>query len=182
MGFFDRFRKKSKATAEPVKESSPKPLKEIRKSVKTTTDRNTEILLSISKKLKQHDRYVKQNIAKELTIKELIETLEKRVNRVPLGKETTRLKQLTPNHEKILRILSHDSTRFYSYSELADMTRLTPDGVRSMVSEMARILKGKVEFIKSKEGRKVVIKLSGLESNALTSPPSESNESDSATR
>ena len=136
----------------------------------------------IEQKLDGHDQKTMtkfEELAKEVTLKQLIESIQNRVTRVRLSSDMERLKKLTPNQEKILSLLSQDSTRFYSYQEIADMTRLSADGVRSMVSEMAEILKGKVIFVKSKEGRKVIIKLSGLESNESPSSPSESSESDS---
>ena len=152
MGLFDIFRRKGEVAH---KEEKKAPLYPQRKE-----DNKTQAMLKdIAKKLKAHDRYVKDNVAKELSIKQLLETLEKRFQSIRIDSEDKpmkRLPKLTANHEKILTILSMDMSKNYTYEQLADMTRLSPTGIRGMISELRKM---GFTFATVKEGRKARVRL-----------------------
>ena len=129
MGFLDVFRRKEKVTR---KEEKKVPLYLQRKEDKTQA-----MLRDIAKKLKSHDRYVRDNVAKELSVKQLLDTLERRFQALPISKSIK--KELTDGQKKILAVLHQDPETNYSYKEIASITRLTHNGVRGMVSEMSRM-------------------------------------------
>lgn len=146
MNIFDIFRKKEEKKA---------PLYPQRKEENKTQ----AILKDIAKKIKAHDRYVKENVAKEVSIKQILEALERRFQSIQINTQNTSLKQLprlTANHEKILSILAADMSRDYTYQDLADMTRLSPTGIRGMISELRKM---GFNFVTAKEGRKARVRL-----------------------
>ena len=129
MGLLDIFRKKEEVSQKEKKA----PLYPQRKE-----NNNTQaILKDIAKKLKDHDRYVRENVAKELSIKQLLEALEKRFQALPIGKSVRN--RLTDGQKKILAVLNQDPETYYSYKEIASITRLTHNGVRGLVSEMVKM-------------------------------------------
>ena len=150
MGLFDRFRKIAS-----LKEEKKVPLNPQRKE-----ENKTEIILrDIGRKLKAHDLYVKENVAKNISIKQVLEILEKRFQSLQIDtkqKQLQHLPKLTANHEKILSILAADMSRDYTYTDLADMTRLSPTGVRGMISELRKM---GFKFVTVKEGRRVRVRL-----------------------
>ena len=155
MGFLDIFRRKEKvAQAEEKKAPSYPPRKE---------DIIQVMLKDIAKKLKAHDCYVRDNVAKELSIKQLLVSLEKRFQALPIGKSVK--KRLTDGQKKILAVLNQDPENYYSYKEIASITRLTHNGVRGMVSEMAKM---GVKFEKRMIGNVTKIQLIASDASALS--------------
>lgn len=73
-----------------------------------------------------------------------------------MTKPIKQLPKLTANHEKILGILSLDMSKDYTYEQLSDMTRLSPTGIRGMISELRKI---GFNFVTTKEGRKARVRL-----------------------
>lgn len=129
MGFFGIFRRKDVAQKQQKKAPSRPPRKE--------EDKTQAMLRDMAKQLKSHDRYVRDNVAKELSIKQLLDTLESRFQALPISKSVK--KELTDGQKKILAVLNQDTETYYSYKEIASITRLTHNGVRGMVSEMSRM-------------------------------------------
>jgi DNA-binding MarR family transcriptional regulator len=82
------------------------------------------------------------------------------------------LKRITENHKRILAILAHDPTTGYTYQEIAEMSRLTPNGVRGMISQLSRM---GYRFKKAKQGKKVTVKLIPSASSAQALPQSASS-------
>jgi hypothetical protein len=107
--------------------------------------------------LAAHDRYVREKVARELTVEQLVQAIQAHLPIRPTAKtDLEAMKKLSENHKKLLAILIHDPTTFYDYQQLADMTRLSPDGVRGMISELSRM---GYQFKKTYEGRKAKIQL-----------------------
>lgn len=122
---------------------------------------NSEILCEVKafrKEFADHDTYVKEKVAKELTVSQLIQALQNQMQVIPIGKSANlqEMRRVTENHRRILSILAGDSVEYYDYKQLAEMTRLSPDGVRGMISELSRM---GYKFRKIKEGKKARIQL-----------------------
>jgi len=78
MGFLDIFKRKEEMAQKEEKKAPSHPQRK--------EDRTQAMLRDIAKKLKAHDRYVKENVAKELSMQQLLEALENRFQALPLGK------------------------------------------------------------------------------------------------
>jgi hypothetical protein len=97
-------------------------------------------IIELKQILEAHDDYVRENVAKEPTIQQLIQSIQDQLPASPVAKTSLpALKNITDNHKKILAILAADTTEFYTYQQLADMTYLTANGVRGMVSDLTKI-------------------------------------------
>ena len=89
------------------------------------------MLIDIGRKLKNveaavadHDGYVREHVVTRLSIRELIEALQKQLQVIPSAKsvDLNDMKNTTENHKKVLAFLAHDPSTTYTYQELADMT------------------------------------------------------------
>lgn len=171
MSIFGFFRKKKETPAAlpidtpvlPGPEAQPSEVSDSSETFKRvgesseTSHSVSEDVKEIKETLKSLDSFARTELARQLTLEQLLDAVSKRVDSSGLGPKIKELKEgIRENQKKILSILMNDTTRGYAYQELADMTRLTADGVRSMISEMAR---SGVEFEKTKEGRRTVVKL-----------------------
>lgn len=134
MKFLNWFRKKEKAL-EPEKKEEP-------------------IVPSQLDRIESNTTFIKDNMARELTVQELIQALAKRFQALPISK--TLKDDLRENHKRILAVLTQDQEAYYSYEELATATALTSNGVRGLVSEMQKF---GIRFDKKLDGRKARIKL-----------------------
>ena len=126
---------------------------------------NQRILIDIGRKLRSvenqlasHDDYVREHVVTHVSIRELIEALEKQLKVIPCAKslDLEEMKNITENHERILAILAHDPTTGYTYQEIAEMSHLTANGVRGMISQLSKM---GYQFKKGKQGKKVTVKL-----------------------
>ncbi len=141
------------------------------------------MLIDIGRKLKNveaavadHDGYVREHVVTRLSIRELIEALQKQLQVIPSAKsvDLNEMKNTTENHKKVLAFLAHDPSTTYTYQELADMTHLTANGVRGMISQLS---KRGYRFKKGKQGKKVTVKLIPSALNAQALPRSDSSAS-----
>ena len=141
------------------------------------------MLTDIGRKLKNveaavanHDAYVREHVVTHLSIRELIEALQKQLQVIPSAKsvDLDEMKNITENHKRILAILAHDPTTGYTYKEIADMSHLTPNGVRGMISQLSKM---GYRFQKGKQGKKATVKLIPSASSAQALPQSDSSAS-----
>jgi hypothetical protein len=72
------------------------------------------------------------------------------------GANLQAMKNITDNHKSILAILAADTSEYFTYQQIANMTGLTADGVRGMMSDLT--IMG-YRFRKLPEGRKKKIQL-----------------------
>jgi DNA-binding MarR family transcriptional regulator len=134
-------------------------------AAKLSSEPNQRMIIDIGRKLKRlerqfasHDGYVRENLATHLSIRELIEALQEQLKVIPSAKavDLDEMKKITENHKRILVLLAQDPTTSYTYQEIADISRLTPNGVRGMVSQLSRM---GYRFRKGRQGKKVTIQL-----------------------
>lgn len=86
------------------------------------------------------DRYIREKVAREMTVEQLIQAIQTQLPSTPTARsDLEAMKRLSENHKKLLAILIHDPATYYDYQQLADMTRLSADGVRGMISELAKM-------------------------------------------
>jgi DNA-binding MarR family transcriptional regulator len=133
--------------------------------------------------LVEHDRFVRSKVARQATVEVLLDSLQAllptasepqldriqehlsrierqiqvlKPSRTSAINTDSRRRQLSENQKRILAILASDPSESFTYSQLADMTRLSPDGVRSMISQLGRT---GYRFKKRKEGRKTRVQV-----------------------
>lgn len=177
MGLLDRFRKK-KHDNEPVLTDSNTPnssIEALEPSINAEFNESTASNVSnaspgvsnvsnvsntqnkeILDEIKDLRDYIEKNIAKELTVQQLFETLQTHLKVVPKRANLQEMRNINDNHKKILSILATDPSEAYDYQQIAEMTRLSQSGVRSMIHELVKM---GYRFKKTNEGRKVKIQL-----------------------
>jgi hypothetical protein len=98
------------------------------------SESNQRILIDIGRKLKSveeqlssQDSYVRERVATQMSIRELIEALQKQLQVIPSVKsvDLNEMKNITENHKKVLAFLAHDPSTAYTYQELAKGQLLT---------------------------------------------------------
>ena len=122
-------------------------------------------LKGVETELRRHDHYVRENVVTHMSVRELIEALQEQLKALPSAKsvDLEQMKRITENHRRIIAILVHDPTTGYTYQQIAEMSDLTANGVRGMISQLSKIGYG---FKKGKQGKKVTVKLIRSASNA----------------
>ena len=126
-------------------------------------------LKGVETEFKRHDRYVRENVSTHMSVRQVIEALQQQLTTLPSAKsvDLEAMKNITENHKRILAILAHDPTTGRTYQEIAEMSHLTANGVRGMISQLSKM---GYRFKKEKLGKRVTVKLIPSASNAQALP------------
>jgi hypothetical protein len=147
------------------------------RAVDEAAERILKEMECIRGELRVHDEYTRTEVAKELSVQQLIQALSSRLPAIPVGKsaDLKEMAQLTENHQKILSILTSDPAESYTYKDIAAIACLTPDGTRGLISQLSRM---GYRFRKTRKGKKVCVSLVSSEpsdSSALVTRSSDSS-------
>lgn len=109
--------------------------------------------------LQEHDGYVRQNVAKEVSVQNIRQVLGQMLGQVPAPTEQIlgSLERITGKHKEILNILMHlEEWENLTYGEIAERMHCSPSRVRSYVSDLKNI---GVELEMTKVGKKSAVRL-----------------------